>query len=156
VNDGDRVEGCAEHFNRRFNRSEFDLRKASELVVGFEDVAKHIAQKVAVTRSGIERHLAGLVMIGERPQVVDAKDVVSVRVRVKDGIELRDVLAQSLFAEIGCCVDQHMTAAVADHDGGTRSAVARIAGVTNGAIAPNGGNSHGGAAAENRQCCLHL
>ena len=141
--------------NAALDGLEFDEREASKFVVGLEDVAEHVAQKFAVARRGIERQLTGPVAIGERAQVVDAENVVGVGVRVEDGVELSDVFAQGLFAKVGRGVDENVAVVVGEQDGGTGAAIAGIGGMTDGAVAGDGGNAHRGAAAEDREGGAH-
>ena len=94
-------------------------------------------------------------MISKRPQIVDAKNVIGVGVGVEDGVELRDVFAQCLLAEVGRGVDNNVAAVVCEHDRRTGAAVVGIGGMANRAIAPDGGNAHRGATAQNRQLRMH-
>ena len=53
--------------------------------------------------------------------------MVGVRVRVKDGVETIEAGLQSLGAEIGRRIDDHVAAMIRKQDGGTRAAVVRVA-----------------------------
>ena len=73
------------------DRMQLNLRQSAEPVGGFKNVSKHVAQKFTVSRRGIKRQLARLVPVSQGPQIVDAEDVVGVRMCVKHRIELRNV-----------------------------------------------------------------
>src|SRR5208337_4969754 len=94
VNYRQRLEARAEQFDGAFDRQQVDQRQSAKLVRGFKNVAEHVAQEFAGSRRGIKRQLARFVPISQRAQIVDAEDVVSVRVRVEHGIELRDLFTQ--------------------------------------------------------------
>ena len=95
-------------------------------------------------RRRVDRDAALLPEI-ERPHIVQAHDVVGVRVGEDHGVQAVDAGAQSLRAEIGRGVDQHVAALVAHQDGGPQPVVARIGGSADGAMAADGGHAHAGA-----------
>src|SRR5260370_12023625 len=129
-----------------------NVRKSSKFIFVLKDEAKHFGQEFARLRRGIKRQLARDVLIRERAQIVDSEDVVGVRVSVEYGIELRDFLAQRLFAKVWRGVDQDVAGmvvriTVADHHGGTGAAVARVGRAADGAVAANRWDTHRCAAA---------
>ena len=91
----------------------------------------------------------------ERTQIVHAEDVIGVGVSVENGVDVVDVLAQCLPAEILPGIDDDRMLTPLYGDGG---AAARIAGVNrgaDGAIAAEGGYTHRSAASENDDFRLH-
>src|SRR5271166_2329886 len=95
MNQPHRLEVRPEKLHGTVDRAQLELRQAAILVIGVEDVAEHLAQKSGCIGTRVERQLPGLVRVAERAQIVDAQDVVSVRVRVKNCIQARDLLADS-------------------------------------------------------------
>ena len=76
VNHGHRFKARAEQVQWPFQRLEFNLGQAAKFVVRVEDVAEHVADECGHIGTGIERQPAGLVAKAQRPQVVNAKNVV--------------------------------------------------------------------------------
>ncbi len=85
---------------------------------------------------------------GERAQVVHAEDVVGVVMGVEDGVNLGEVLAESLRVEVGAGVDEDRVVVESELDGGSGAAVARVGGGADGAGAAERGDAHAGAGAE--------
>jgi hypothetical protein len=93
---------------------------------------------------------------GERAEVVHAEDVVGVVVRVEDGVEVGEVLADGLSVEVGAGVDEDVAGVAGrifetDQYGRAGAAVGRVGKVgvgADGAGAAQRGNAHAGAAAE--------
>src|ERR1017187_10083748 len=155
MNHCQRLKARPEQFDRPVDRLQVNLRQSAKFILSFKNVAKHVAQKIAGGRRGIEREFARLVLISQGAEVVDSQDVVGVRVRVEHGIELRDVFAQRLFAEVRSAVDHYMPAVVADHHRGASAPVARIRRTAYRAITANRRYAHRRAAAQYRQSRLH-
>src|SRR5271166_4746065 len=137
VNHRHRLKVRAKQVESAIHRDQLDLWQSSKFVVRLEDVAEHVAQELAIRSRRIERQLAKLVVITKRAQVVDPKNMVGMRMRVEHRIELRDVLAQRLFAKIGSCIDQNMMPVVAEQNGRPGAAVVRVTGTADGAVAAN-------------------
>src|SRR5579864_79303 len=83
------------------DRLEFQPRQPAKLIVRVENVAEHIADVLRCFGARIKRNPA-LVVIAQGAKIVDAEDVVGVTVGVDHGIDLRNLLADRLFAEVGC------------------------------------------------------
>jgi hypothetical protein len=167
VNDSYGNEGRAEEFDGCGDVVKLDLGESAEFVIGFEDVLEDRTQGASGALVGVERKLASSGDAGkaERTEIVEAENVVSMAVGVEDGVDAIDPLANGLFAEVGRCVDEnaaHGRVLVErgimpfDHDGRTKAPVMWIGRMTNGAVAPNGRNAHGGAASQNRERSVHL
>src|ERR1022692_102059 len=101
VNHRQWLEARAEEFDAPFDQMQVDLRQSAKLIRWFKNVREHVAQEFASAGRGIKRQLARLMVISQGAQVVDAEDVVGVRVGVEHGIELPDVFAQRLFPKVG-------------------------------------------------------
>src|SRR4051812_9469148 len=87
------------------------------------------------------------------PQVIDAMGMVGVRMRIKDGVEAVDLLAQRLLPEVGASVDDEalLRAALAGNLPPERDAQSLVPGVLRQAdlaLAADDGHSGRGAAAE--------
>src|SRR5271169_761626 len=89
------------------NRPQLELRQAAIFVIGGKDVAEHLAQKGGGIGASIEGQLLRLMTETERAQIVDAQNMIGVRVRVENGIYASDPLANSLAIKIGRGIDEH-------------------------------------------------
>src|ERR1019366_7318082 len=150
-----RLEARAKQFNGALDGKQIDQRQSAKLILRFENIAEHTAQKIACSRRRIKGQLTRLVTIGQRPQVVDSEDVVGVSVRIEDGIEVRDLFAQRLLAKVRRAVDHDVAGivlriTVADQHGRASAPVVRILRTADSAVAADGGNSHRRAAAQYR------
>jgi hypothetical protein len=65
-------------------------------------------------------------LVRQWAQIIDAQDVIGVCMGIKHGIELGNLFAQGLFAEVGRGVDQYIPIVVADHYRRASAPVARI------------------------------
>src|SRR2546427_1588354 len=81
--------------------------------------------------------------------------MIGVGVGVENCVETANVFADCLFPKVRGCVDQDRAATVFNQNGGPGAPVARIGGMTHGAIAANGRHAHGRTAAQHRKRCLH-
>src|ERR1700677_263567 len=61
-----RFKAGAEQFDGAFNRMEFDLRQSAKFIRRLENIAEHVAQKLAGPGRGIQRQLAWFVLISQR------------------------------------------------------------------------------------------
>ena len=104
---------------------------------------------------GVEGHVAVGVVEGERAQIVEAEDVIGVRMRIEDRIDVADVFAQGLLAEIGSGVDEDAVVCPLHGGGGARAPVAGIRRGANAAFASERRNAHGSAAAKDGERGLH-
>ena len=75
--------------------------------------------------------------------------MVGVGVGVEDGVDAMEMGAEGLFAEVGAGVDEDgacgLSLSPLDEDGGTEAFVVWVRGGADGAVAAQGGHSHGGA-----------
>ena len=115
MNHRHRLETCAKQFNRAVDRFQFDLGQSAKFVVGVEDVAEHVAQKLGCRRVGVERQLARLVLETERAQIVDAENVVGVGVGVEDGIDAVIFSRSACSRKSGVVSMRTLWSVVADH-----------------------------------------
>src|SRR5579864_4904669 len=92
----------------------------------------------------------------ERPYVVQAQNVVSVRVRIKHRVKPLDLFSNRLLAEIRRGVNQHRVAVVFHQHRRAQSPVMRIVRRAYAAVAPNGRNAHGRSAAQHGESRLHF
>ena len=74
---------------------------------------------------GIQRH-AGRLAKGQRTQIIEAQDVVGMRVRVQNRIDAIDTGTQRLRAKVGPCINQHHMTVVAQRDRRPQTVVARV------------------------------
>ena len=166
MNDGDALEVGTEQVDGltgRRQRMDADAGAGRVLVFGAEGVGKHAAEGLGRGDIGVERD-AGRVAEGERAQVVHAQGVVGMGVRVEDGVDAIDMLAQGLSVKVGAGINKNGVLVVADGDGWTGAAVARVCprriggsqrGAADGALTAKRGDAHAGAAAEKGKVCLH-
>src|ERR1700683_2192448 len=142
MNQAHRFEGRPEKLPRAVDRTQFQLWQAAVLVTGVKDVTEHFAQKGGRIRTRIERQLPRLVTVAERAQIVDAQNMVGVRVGVENRIHVVDSFTDGLRVEIGRGIDEHHLARVLDHYRGTSAPVAWVAGPADRAIAAQSGHAH--------------
>src|SRR5271156_6617969 len=93
MNQSHRLEARPKKVHRTVNRPQLQLRQAAILVIGVKNVAEHAAQKSRSIGTSIKRQPPWLVTVTQRAQIVDAKNVVGVGVRVEHRIQPRDALA---------------------------------------------------------------
>src|SRR4051812_27489736 len=77
----DRLDARAEKFERLSDIQQLDLRFARILVGFVEDVSEGIAQRPRGVRVGVKRQPSRMAK-AERPQIIEAEDMVGVSVRV--------------------------------------------------------------------------
>src|SRR6185437_3714484 len=92
---------------------------------------------------------------GERAQIIHAENVVGMRMRVEDSINVANVLAQRLLPKVLPGVDDDGVPAPLHRNRWARAGVARINGCADLAIASERGHAHGRAAAEDEYLRLH-
>src|SRR5262249_47512493 len=102
VKHGQRRESCAEQVQRTAYGMDLDLRQSAVFVIAVEDVAEDAAQHALGSLAGIQRNLAaaGDARKAERPDVVEAEDVVGMAVRVEYRVNPANALADCLLAKI--------------------------------------------------------
>src|SRR5208282_1363675 len=122
-----RLEARAKDLHRPIDRPKFKSGQSAEFVIAIEDVAEHLAQKSGRVRTRVERQSVRLVAITQWPQIINAQDVVGVRVRVKNRVHPRDALANGLRIKIWSRIDQHYLARKFQHDRRSCAPVVRIA-----------------------------
>ena len=93
----EQVEACVHSVHRY-------AREPAELVIGVKNVLEDLLDRVCGRAARVERHLA-LVAIRERAGIVEAEDMIRVRVRVEDRVKPIDVLADRLGAEVRCRIN---------------------------------------------------
>src|ERR1700690_797938 len=91
-----RLEARAKEFKSAGDVLQFHLRQAAEFVVAFENVAKRVANLGGGIRVGIQGDLVRL-KITERAHIVEAEDVIRMRVRIQHGVEPANLLADGLL-----------------------------------------------------------
>src|SRR5215831_556166 len=100
VNQNHGFEAYSKDIDGPINWMELELRQTAELVIRVEDVSKHFPQKSSGVRPGIQRQFVGLVVKTERPQIVDAQNVIRMRMRVENRIQMHDPFADCLNVKI--------------------------------------------------------
>ena len=118
-------------------------------LAAIEDVAEAALDGGHGVGRGVDGNLALLAEV-EGTHVVEAHDVVGMRVSEDHRVEAVDTGAQRLRAEIGRGVDQDVVAVVADQNRRPQAIVARIGGGADVAMAADGGHADTGARAEHR------
>ena len=147
--DGDEVGGVrGQGIERAGDGVEGDLGNGAEGGKTVEDVGKGAAEDGLGVVGGEDGHGRFLAHV-EGADVVEAKDVVSVRVGEDQSVEALEAGAKSLRAEVGSGVHDDVAAGMCDEKGGTSAVVARVGGAADAALAAERGNAHGGAGAEN-------
>src|SRR5580658_9396234 len=130
VNQSHRLEARPKKLHGTVNRPQLELRQAAIFVISVKDVA-------------------------ERTEVIDTKNMVGVRMSIENCIHLRDSLPDGLCVEIRRGVNKHNLARILDHDGRSGTAVMRITGMADHAVAAQRRYTHGRAAAQYRERGLH-
>ena len=148
------IKAGAKKLDGAFDGLKFHASNSAELVVRVEDVAEHAAQKFGCFRARVERN-ATVAAKAQRPQIVNAQNVIGVSMGVENGVNLANFLANRLLAEIGTGVDENKLAAVLEDNRRTSAAVASIGRAADRASAADGGHAHGSAAAQHGKGCLH-
>src|SRR5579864_8028109 len=156
VDEGNRLELCSKQLQRALERMHLDLRQAAEFIVRIKNVAEHVADEFSRIRMRIKRQPIGLVTKTYWTKIVDAQDMVGVGMSVKDGVKRANIFANCLFAKVWRGVDQHAAPGVFDQDRRAGSPVARVAGVTDGAVAANRRHAHRRTAAQHGECSIHF
>lgn len=115
----------AKKFECAIDGVEFDLGNGTLDGWWRENVSESAAENRERVFGGENRDCGVLLQV-EWANIVEAENVVGVRVRVKDGVEMIDAGLQGLRAEIGCRVDDHVAAMIRKQDGGARATVVGI------------------------------
>src|SRR5262249_1433004 len=129
-----------------FDRAKFQACQAAELVVRVKNVAKHIAQELSCLGSSKQRNLP-VAVVTQWAQVVDAENMIGMRVGVNDGVDPPDLFADGLLAEVRGGVGENEFSGEFEQDRRPAAPVVGIGRVADGAVAANGGHSHGSTAA---------
>ncbi len=125
---------------RTFDRHGRGPDVVAELVGSIEGVLEDAPEVGEGGRGGMDGH--GLVFdLTEAAQIVEAKDMVRVRVCVDHGIDARDVFTQALEAQIGGGVNQDARGSVAEQGRCAQPLVARIGRRAHPARAPDDWNA---------------
>ena len=126
--------------------------KAGVLMV-LEDVAIVVADGRDGVGVGVDVHVLMLNPV-EGADVVDAADVVAMGVCQQNCVEMRDVVAEHLCAEIGAYIDEDVgTGAVGDESGGAEPFVAGVVGAADGT--GTGYNGHSLRSTRSEECDGH-
>ncbi len=83
MNQNHRLEAHSEHIHRSIDGTQFQQRQSAKFIVGVKNVGEHLAQKCRRVGPRVKRQFLRLVPVAERPQVVDAQNVIGVRVSVE-------------------------------------------------------------------------
>jgi hypothetical protein len=147
------------------NIGEFVVIETVELYAGtgrilgvrLEGVLKDALEDVGCCVIGIEAE-AARVAKAERTEVVHAEDVVGMRVRIEDRVDMADSFPQCLIAKVGSRVDDHRLAGPVvrplDSDRRTAAGIPRIGGSTDVTFASERGDAHRSAAAKDEDLSL--
>ena len=115
---------------------------------------ENVGEAVGDGGNGLFLSIAGhYPMVNEvkAPQVVDAIDVVGVRMGEENCIHPGDAFAKGLLAQVGGGVDNDEAPVVLNHDGGTGSLVPRVCGAADLAAAADHRDTGGCAASQDNQ-----
>jgi len=143
-------DGNAEKLEGAFDFVEDDAGDGAEGGLGVEDVGKGAADCAEGFLGAVDGHGSALADV-EGANVVEALDVISVAVGEKNGFETIEARGEGLGAEIGGGVNDDVLAVAGEEDGGAQALVVRICGLADGTVAADGGDSHGGSGAEDRE-----
>src|SRR6266496_3971519 len=91
MNEHNRFKLCSEKLQHAIDRSQLDLRQAAEFVVGVKNISKHATNKLRRIRVGVERQPVRLVLETEWAQIVDSKQMIGMRVRVKHRVQASNI-----------------------------------------------------------------
>lgn len=119
----------------------------SALRAAVEGKLKDPAQVGHHAGRGVDRNIAP-VELAESTQIVEAHDVIGVRMRVEDGVDLVDPLAQALGAKIRRGIDHNPHSRGANENRGAQSIVAGVFRSAHGTFAADHGDPVRGAGAE--------
>lgn len=156
VCDGDRLELQAEDFERRFvDQIHVELRYRSVSLRAVENVGKHAFDGGKRRPRYIDRNARSAVEV-ERADIVEAEDMVRVRMRIYDGVEPRSAGAEYLRAKVGGGVDDDIPIAVTDKNGRPQAGIPRIRRAAYRARAADGGHAGTGSRAQHRDLQAHL
>lgn len=126
------------------------LQVATVVVFTIEGILEHPFQHSEAFWGAIDRH--ELVYIdGESPQIVEAGEMIHVRMREDRRVEMADVFTQALRSKIRPCIHYPGKFGCLDVDRAAQSFVPRVTASTNCAITANHGDADGGAGAEKRE-----
>src|SRR6185437_11274181 len=128
---------------------------AAVFVVRVKDVAENGLQRRGCGIVSVERNLVSMPET-QGSHVIQAENVVSVCVGVKDGVNTPYPFAYSLLTKIRRCIDQHAVAVILQHHGRAGPLVVRVARRAHAAGAADGGYSHRCSAAQDREDGLHF
>jgi hypothetical protein len=140
-------ESDAEECERAFDFVEKDARDGAEGGLVVENVGEGAADDAERFRGAVNGHGSALADV-EGAKIVEAEDVVSVAMGEEDGFETIEMRAEGLGAEVGGGVNDDVLGITGEKDRGTEALVVGVGGITDGAVAANRGNAHGGAGAQ--------
>lgn len=148
VTEPDRREIESEEIDRSAVKSVGDQpRHRGFRITGVEDVAETVPDICNGFSRAVNGNLTALPEI-KRAYVVEAHDMVGMRMREQNGIHSFDPGAQGLLAQIGRGVNKDAVAPVFHQNGRPQPVIARVSGGANRAMAADGRHSDAGARAE--------
>src|SRR3984885_9016343 len=118
-----------------------------------EGVVKNAFNHTGCVVIGVQRKFV-LVLKAERPQIVQAENVVCMRMRIEHRIDVINALAQRLHAKVGPGVDHYPVSLPGHRDGRPCPAIPRIGGGAHPAGAAERRHTHGGATTQNGDLCF--
>src|SRR5450432_1308997 len=150
VYNGNEKELQAEQVERRsIEQARVQLRNVGLLLHAIEDILEAAPDRGHGVLRGEDRNLRAPAEV-ERPHVVQAHDVVGMRMGEEDRVQTFHARTQRLGPEIRRGIDQDIVAVVTDQDRGPQPLVPGIVGRADGAMTPDGGHPHAGSGTEDR------
>src|SRR5690349_14664010 len=92
----------------------------------------------------------------QRAEIIQPQNVIGMRVRIQDGVDLTDTFANCLCVEVWSGIDEYHFPGIFDHDRWPRTSVVRVGRMTNCTVAADCGYTHRRPATKDRECCLHF
>ena len=147
---GNRNDPQAEELERALDRVKGYAGQGTIRRFVVEDVSERPLQDVQSSLRAIHGNRGSLFQI-VRPDIIEAEDVVRVRMGIENRVEPIDSRSHSLSAEVRGRVDHHVMAAVGEQNGWAGTLVMRIVRFANRAMAAERRNAHRGTGTENGQ-----
>ena len=139
---GNRFPGRAQQLERPFDHVRDDPRNRAQHRLAVKDVRESPPQNGQSLLIGVDRQSRFLAEV-EGANVVESQDVVGVAVGIDDGVQAFQAVAQSLKAEVGGSVDDHVMVRAREQHGRPGAVVVGILRTANAAMATQAGNAHG-------------
>src|SRR3954467_2753481 len=100
VKNFDRLEAGSEQFHRTVEFLKVNFGQSRVIGIAVEDILEYAFDLLRGRCPGIKRDGTFLMAKAQRPKIVKPKDVISVRVRIKNGVHTGDALAYRLSMKI--------------------------------------------------------